>query len=362
MKHRTRILLIVCGMALVSACGMGGKKEVDEDVGRKKYEVEKNPVDTIVLRKRDFNNQMLSNGRLRALRKSSLRFSGTGVVVKLNVKNGDWVTRGDVLAVLDRRDAELRLQQARYQMEKAKIELRDKLLGYGYKEADSLRVPEETMRIARIHSGYDDAELGLKGAEMAVENCTLAAPADGRVANLSTKLYEYPSEGEFCQVIDDRVFEVEFAVLETELGNLRIGQRTVVSSFTDPEKTYAGKVMEINPTVDEKGQITVRAQLENPGHLIDGMNVKVFVENVVRDRFVVPKSAVLVRDNQEVLFRMDDKGSALWTYVFVVMANSTSYVVVPNTDKGAELNEGDVVIVSGNLNLAHGSGVAVRQE
>lgn len=361
MKH-LRILVYLLLATSLTGCGSKDKTEEANEVGRKKYEIEKNPVDTIVLRKQDFNSQLLSNGKLRALNKSSLKFANTGVVTQLNVKNGTPVEKGDIIAVLDTRDAGLKLEQAFHQMEKAKIELEDKLLGYGYKMSDSLRIPVETMKIARIHSGYIDAEANLKSAQMNLDNCTLKAPVSGRIANLSTKVYEYPVGEEFCQVINDKIFEVEFAILETELSNLKNGQRVLVSTFTEPEKKYTGQVTEINPTVNDKGQITVRAQLRNPGHLIDGMNVKVYIENIVPQKFVVPKSAVLIRDNQEVLFRIDAENKAMWTYVHVLLSNSNSYVVVPNKDKGAELNEGDIVIISGNLNLAHGSGVMIKKD
>ena len=67
------------------------------------------------------------------------------------------------------------------------------------------------------------------------------------------------------------------------------------------------------------------------------------VENLVRGQLAVPKSAVVIRDNQEVLFRLGPENKAMWTYVNVVMSNSDSHVVAPNLDKGAELNAGDAV-------------------
>ena len=361
MKQLHILAYLFLSAALIG-CGSKEKSEEESEVGRKKYEIEKNPVDTIVLRKQSFNSQLLSNGKLRALNKSSLKFANTGIITQLNGKNGSHVEKGDVIAVQETRDALLALEQARHQMEKAKIELEDKLLGYGYKISDSLHIPHETMRIARIHSGYNDAEAQLKSAQFTLDNCFLKAPVSGRIANLSTKVYEYPTGDEFCQIINDRIFEVEFAVLETELNELKNGQKVLVSTFTEPEKKYNGQVMEINPTVNDKGQIMVRAQFPNPGHLIDGMNVKVHIENSIPDKFVVPKSAVLIRDNQEVLFRIDRENKAMWTYVHVLLSNSDSYVVVPHQDKGAELNEGDVVIISGNLNLAHGSGVMIKEK
>ncbi len=356
-----RLLAFTVLAITLTACGTGENKEKEEEMGRKKYEIEKNPVDTIVLRYRDFNSQLLSNGKLRALNKSSLKFASPGIVKQLNVKTGSQVAAGDVIARIDTTEASLKLFQAKSQMEKAVIDLEDKLLGFGYKIQDSLNIPPETMRIARINSGYNSALASLQSARLEYENCTLKAPVDGKIANLTTRLYEYPAGEEFCSVINDKIFEVEFAILETELNRIKAGQKVLVSTFINPEKRYAGQVKEINPTVNEKGQIIVKAQFPNPGHLIDGMNVKVHIENIVPHQFVVPKSAVLIRDNQEVLFRIDQEGKAAWTYIHVLMANSDSYVVVPNEDKGAELREGDIIITSGNLNLAHGSGVEIKQ-
>ena len=60
----------------------------------------------------------------------------------------------------------------------------------------------------------------------------------------------------------------------------------------------------------------------------------------------------------EVLFRYSD-GKAVWTYVHTLLANSREYVVAPNIDRGAELAAGDLIIISGNLNLADNSEVTV---
>ena len=134
-----------------------------------------------------------------------------------------------------------------------------------------------------------------------------------------------------------------------------------MATFTNPDKKYPGYITEINPTVDENGQIKVIAQFPNPGHLLDGMNVKIQVESIIPGQFVVPKSAVLIRDNQEVLFRINEEGKADWTYVHIARTNSDSYVVTANREKRVELKEGDIIITSGNLNLAHESLVEIKK-
>ena len=76
---------------------------------------------------------------------------------------------------------------------------------------------------------------------------------------------------------------------------------------------------------------------------------------------MVPKRAVVIRDNLEVLFRYNG-GKADWVYVNTLRANSESFAIEANADRGAELHEGDLIIVSGNLNLADGSKVVLKEE
>ena len=161
--------------------------------------------------------------------------------------------------------------------------------------------------------------------------------------------------------IDDSQFDVEFSVLEAELQSVAVGQEVVVSPFVDEERTFEGRVTEINPSIDEKGQVKVRARIRNrDGALMEGMNVRVVVEKDVPDMFVVPKDAVLMRDGFHVLFRYRD-GRAVWTYVDVVYSNISSYAVTGSRRKETEIREGDVVITSGNLNLADGTEVIPRK-
>lgn len=364
MKSAFRTLGLSTVALLLASCSGGTDDTVSDraSVNKKEQVRIANTVDTIRLRRSAFRSQFISNGKLRAQQKSDLRFPASGSVVWLSGDNGTPVSGGAVIARIDDREAKIRLEQARQAMRKAEMDLQDALLGFGYSTADTAQVPVETMRIARLRAGYDGAVTGLEAARLAMENCVLTAPFGGKIANLKTKLHENPKGDYFCSVINDRSFDVEFNILESELAHVRVGQEVSVATFVEPAKRHAGRVTHINPTVDDKGQIVVTARIPNPGGLIDGMNVKVYVESTVPDKLVVPKSAVLVRDDREVLFRYDPQtGKAQWTYVLIEMSNSDSHAVIANTDRGAELNPGDAVIVSGNLNLADGSEVEIKR-
>jgi len=123
--------------------------------------------------------------------------------------------------------------------------------------------------------------------------------------------------------------------------------------------TLTWAVTEINPVIHENGMVEVKARISNKGNLLDGMQVKVSVKKSVPGQLVVPKEAVVLRQNQEVLFRYTN-GIAYWTYVQTGLENSQHYTVIAHPDKGATLEAGDTVIISNNLNLAHESKVVLR--
>ena len=324
------------------ACGCRGGEENTGDVrdGRLQYEAERNEVEVMTLERTVFTRQLISNGRLSARARSSLAFRGTGMIEQVN--------------------AAIALKSARIAMDKAGLDLYDVLAGQGYMTRDTSSVPASVMKMARMRSGYDAALNSLRQAEYDYAGTVLTAPFTGKVADIKLGNFEQASSEPFCTLIDDSSFDVDFTVLESEYGFLEEGLKVKVTPFSGGSGHLYGTLTCINPTVDKNGQVAVTATVENDGTLIDGMNVKVTVEKDVPGQLVVPKSAVVIRDNLEVLFRHKD-GKALWTYVHTLMSSGDSYVVVPNTDRGAELSEGDQVIISGNLNLADGSSVEVKK-
>ena len=347
---------------LAVACG--GNKKTGEETrdGKLQYAPQINEVEVITLEKKDFARQLLSNGKLSAAKKSSLLFGTSGPVASINVRNGSHVQAGATIATLSRPDLKLALESAQIALEKAEIDLYDYLAGQGYSARDTLSVPKDVMATGKMKSGYTTALNGLSRARFDISGTALNAPFYGRVADVKLRRYDQYSGSEpFCTVVDDRFLDVDFTVMESEYSFLSVGLPVRIRPFADESKEYTGKITDINPSVDAKGQISVRAQVPNDGALIDGMNVKVVVERMIPDQLVVPRSAVVIRDNMDVLFTYTPDGKAHWTYVKILYSNGDSHVVTANADRNATLNEGDQVIVSGNLNLADNSEVTIKE-
>lgn len=338
-------------------CGRNSGSGYAVTDARKIYEPQVNEVDTVTLRRTVFFRQLVSNGKLSAAEKSSLSFSSPGRLAGIYFRNGGSVRKGDMIAVLDRDMQELSLRSARLSLAKAEMELYDVLAGQGYKAKDTLSVPSEILSMAKMRSGYAEAANALAKAEHDFAGTALYAPFSGKVADISLNLHDLVTSDKFCTLVDDSFLNVDFTVLESEYSFVEEGLGVKVSPFSSDGRSLSGNIVSVNPVVDKNGLVAVRAVIRNDGSLIDGMNVRVCVEKRIDDMLVVPKSAVLIRDNEEILFRYRE-GKAQWTYVNILMDNMDSYAVEANADRGADLNVGDKIIVSGNLNLADGSDVA----
>lgn len=309
-------------------------------------------VDTMAIHKLPFKSDIVSNGRIRALEYADMFFRTPELIEDVLVKNGQKVKKGQVLARLDLFKLNAEKTRQADAIAKAELELQDVLIGQGYNPDDVASVPADVMRLARTRSGLDQAEASYNTAVRDIENATLRAPFDGVVANVNGARHTLASTGDpFCRIINNSRMAVEFPILESELPHIANGQTVDVLPFGNSER-YTGLVSEINPLVDESGHVTVRAVMSDASGLIDGLNVRVRCSHSLGERIVVPKSAVVLRTGRQVIFTYHD-GKALWKYVSTGLENLDSYEITEG------LNEGDIVIYSGNENLAHESPVSI---
>ena len=356
MKRYNSISIYCLAFVILISCS---DKKKEENIPEKGVETVlpdvKNEVSVMALQKQDFHHELVSNGKVVAQNQADLRFESSEIVAHIYVKNGDWVQKGQKLAELDQFRLANKLTQAEDALERARLELQDVLIGQGYAMDDINKVPADILKLAKVKSGYDQSKAQYELVKREEEHATLTAPFDGVVANLFAKPYNLANTSEiFCTIIDTQGMEASFTVLESELPLLKIGDRVTVIPYADAGSTYDGSVSEINPLVDDKGMVKVRARVNGKGKLFSGMNVRISVQRSLGQLLVIPKSAVVLRSGKQVVFTLD-KGKAQWNYVRTRFENTDSCVVANKADVGVTdgLMEGDTVIVSGNVNLAH---------
>ena len=308
-------------------------------------------ITAIPLVRQGFANEVVSNGILEAFRKAEVKFLSTGYIKAVHVKNGDKVTAGSLMVLLDDTDQRIDLERKKIEFTRAKIELEDLLITHipGSKLSDTLDIEQKVLANFRIKSGFSNARIALKEAQNMLDRTGIRAPFSGRVANIEVKTHNYSTQGErFCLVVDDTRFEVVFPIIEEEVGLLHTGQKVMVKPFSF-EDNYEGIISEINPLVDKNGLVKVKAIVKNiHGRLVEGMNVRVIARQQVPEQLVIPKEALLLRDGRKVVFTLHDT-IAYWNYVTTGLENTDSYTITEG------LKENDWVIIKGNLHLAHES-------
>lgn len=351
--HRFVIILAIPVAALCTACGGSNTESSDNDSITTVLPSKIAEVKVMTIEPKVFSHEIVSNGKMSAHDFADLRFAGSDAVIgKIYVKNGDRVRKGQAIASLDRFKLENTLKQNNNDLAKARLELADVLIGQGYDPEKPELVPDETMKLARLRSGMDQAETVLAATKRDIEATTLTAPFDGVVANLFQKVHNRPDGSEpFCRIVAGGQMDVEFSVLESELAVIRPGDEVNVIPFASSD-THTGRVTEINPIVDKDGLVKVRASVPGSSGLFDGMNVKVSVKRALDEQLVVPKSAVVLRTGKQVVFTHSD-GKAMWNYVHTGLENMNEYVIDDGLQPGME------VIYDGNVNLAHEAPVKV---
>ena len=154
-------------------------------------------------------------------------------------------------------------------------------------------------------------------------------------------------------LVDNRRLELESPVASADLAPIRAGQRVAFTVNSYPGKTFEGRVIEINPSVDaDTRSAKVRIQAPNPaGKLKSGMFAQGEIHTGVEAQAIVVPASAAYRDDR----------SAKASYVFVVengKAVRRSVQIGRERDSSLEiasgLRAGDLLIAEQSIELAEG--------
>jgi membrane fusion protein (multidrug efflux system) len=247
----------------------------------------------------------------------------TGIVTEVYVTEWLAVKRGDPLAKLDTREIDVALQKARADVEVAKANLLQaevaarraereyeralKLKEVGLitqQNLDDARTEKEAAA-ARITAGRAQihaAEKDVQQVQTRLSKTMIYSPVDGVVSQRNVNVGDFVGEmgaKPMFRIVDNRVLDVTVTVPSGEMPSVRVGQKLSFSTDAVPNKSFTGKVMFINPTVNEADRsVKVVAEVENPsGQLKGGLFVKGRILTGRRSGIIkIPRMALLTWD------------------------------------------------------------------
>jgi RND family efflux transporter MFP subunit len=197
-----------------------------------------------------------------------------------------------------------------------------------------------------------------------LEKTVIRAPFAGILTDLKVSPKERLEAGrEICTLVDIGRIKVKAKVLESEIGKMQTGREVDLRFSAYPDKVFKGTVEAVSPIINtEDKTCAVHIGVANINEEIKpGMHAEVEIAaEINKDRLLVPQEALLVRGGRKLVFVVEN-GIAKWRYVEVGLENEHYAEILPSTEPGWGVAEGEQVIIEGHFTLAHDARVAAKQ-
>src|SRR6185436_18681164 len=260
-----------------------------------------------------------------------------GKVVVLNVKEGDPVKKGQLLLQLDdtqyrsahaqavaalssakarvlQATSALRVSDANYTRQKALFE--QKLLSQAEWDQATDAHEAAAAALATAQEEVTRATAALAGAADNLAKCRFVAPFDGVLSALNVEKGEIVITGtmnnpgtQIMTVSDLSRMLVRAEVDETDVVDMKLGQKAKISVDAFPDTTFAGTVTEIGNTAKASSISSVAGQTnfevkvafdDNVPEVRPGMTADVDIETATHPKtLAVPIQAVIIRTQSQ---------------------------------------------------------------
>lgn len=240
------------------------------------------------------------SGNLRPIETISVRARIEGDLVALNVREGDVVRAGTVLAEFERSEQEAALRSAEADELAARTEsstaqwnleqTRD-LFKAGAVAEREMRAAEQTALTAQARLAA--AESRVKAANAVSRDTRILSPVDGIVEKRLVENGERVSRGaQLFSIVRSDVLELTAAVPARRASVLARGQEV---RFTADGRNIIGRVARVSPTIDLQSQsVTVFVQVPNGNGALKGNTFATgqIIERSLKGQIVIPQAGV----------------------------------------------------------------------
>ena len=302
--------------ALLMLCCCKNKQAVKEEILR--------PVKYQIVGMANAQKVRTFSGFAQAGNEIALSFRSSGVISKVNVKKGQKVRKGVLIARLDNVEANLAyeksvsaLSSAESDMNTAKTEL-DRIKSLYEKNTVSLSDYENAK------NGYQNALAQFESAkrnksiqQTQVNYGYIYAPSDGIIANTDGAVNERVSAGHVYAILNagDKM-KIEVGLPENVINLARLGMKTEIIFTALGGKSFEGSIIEISPiVVDNAATFPVDIEILNPtADIRPGMAANVTFnfgngESAQDNMLVVPVKAVGEDGNGNFVFLIESDDS-----------------------------------------------------
>ena len=258
MKRKKIIILSVAAVAVVViAWAIFGRKSSSNS-----YYIE-----TATAARGDVSNSVTATGSIEPVTQVEVGTQVSGIIDKLYADYNSVVTKGQLIAEMDKvtLQSELTSQQATYDGAKAEYEyqqknyLRNQALHEKQLISDT-EFEESTYNYAKAKSAYESSEANLAKAKRNLAYATITSPIDGVVISRAVEEGQTVAAGFetptlFTIAADLTQMQVIADVDEADIGGVKEGQRVEFTVDAYPNDTFEGTVTQVRLEATEESNV-----------------------------------------------------------------------------------------------------------
>ncbi|MCZ2355915.1 MAG: efflux RND transporter periplasmic adaptor subunit [Bacteroidia bacterium] len=302
-------------------------------------------VDTIRLKPLSEENAF--TGTFEPNKETKISVETQGKINSILVDVGDIVQQGQTLIQLDNSLLKLQLQTVQVQIEGL--------------EDDVKRYTILTQADAVQGVQLDKAQLGLKSAKVQkatiqeqINKTTIKAPFNGVVTAKLSEVGAFAAPGvPLLQITDISTLRFTVNVSENNLAQFQNNQTYQIRTDVYPDISLSGKITMIGSKANMGNSFPVQFQVTNTKNLTikSGMFGKVnFGESTQEKGILIPSSAIIEENGKTKVYLIKSGKAVLQTI-------TTSRNIGNKTIVSSGLNENDIIVTNGFINLFDGANI-----
>ena len=356
MKKNKMMLVAAVATVLVS-CGGGG--------GRPTFGDNEYPVDVVATQNASL--QSTYPATINGVQDVEIRPKVSGFLTQINVTEGQTVSAGQVLFVIDNETYQAQVRQAQAAVNTAQSAVNTAKLTFDNTKKlhaskvvgdYELQTAENTFLSAQAQLAQ--AQAALSSAKEALSFCYVKSPAAGVVGTLPLKKGALVSASNvLTHVSDISTMDVYFSMTEKDMLTMSQGEgglKGAVEKFP-PLKlqladgtmyAYDGHVTSISGVIDRStGSVQLKAQFPNPEKLLkSGGSGSIVIPSVADSAIVIPQRVVMEVQNKKFVYVLKENNKVAYTEITVDPQNDgMNYIVTSG------LKVGDKYVTNGITKL-----------
>ena len=361
---KQKVLFLIAAVSLfLTSCG-GGKQGAG-------FNDNEYPVRTI--ESQGSSSETLYPATIRGVQDVEIRPKVSGFITKLLVKEGQRVTAGQLLFVIDSETYQAAVRQAKAAVSSATAQLNTAKLTYDNSQKlfnsnvigqYELQTAQNTYENAK--AALAQAQASLASAKETLSYCFVKSPTSGLVGSLPFKvgaLVGPTSAQPLTTVSDNNTMEVFFSMTEKDVLDMARsvgGVKESLSTYPTVKLKLAdgtiysqpGKVTKMSGVIDSStGSVSMVAHFSNPDHILrSGGSGSIVVPKVTSNAIVVPQDAVAQVQDRYFVYILGKNNKVKYTEIKISPDNDGQTYVVTSG-----LKVGDRIVLKGITALTDGA-------